>query len=91
MDLRKVIKPAVEDLENTALWDRVAVVIAGIVKEDEALAAEEEDGEEELEGYINKTKVLKDIRRTSNTINRPNIKHQTHETYQQHTDAAAYG
>ena len=68
-----MMKPALENMMDLALWDRVAMVIANIVKEDETRAAEEED--EELEGYTTKTKVMIDSICMSNTKYQPNIKH----------------
>jgi hypothetical protein len=59
VDVRKAMKPAVEDLDDSALWDRVAQVLAGISKEDEASAAEE-DGRDELEGFTTSSKVMAD-------------------------------
>jgi hypothetical protein len=50
------MEPAVQDLDDKVLWDRVALVIAGILEEDEMRVKEEEDKGEELEGYT--TKVL---------------------------------
>jgi hypothetical protein len=56
VDVRKAMKPAVEDLDDSALWDRVAQVLAGISKEDEASAAED-DMDSELEGFSTSIKV----------------------------------
>ena len=52
------MKPAVEDLDDTALWDSVAQVIAGILKEDKLSDVEEEGRDEELEGFTTNAKVL---------------------------------
>ena len=83
MALRKVMKPALEDLSDMTLWDCVAMLIAGIIKEDEAQAAEEEN--EELEGYTTKTKVMIDTTCTSNTTYKPNTKHTEYTEYTKHT------
>jgi hypothetical protein len=53
------MKPAVEDLDNTVLWDSVAQVITGILKEDKLSDVEEEGRDEELEGFTTSAKVLK--------------------------------